>query len=467
MRRTKIVCTIGPTSSSEKVLKALIQAGMNVARLNFSHGDYVFHSRIIRIIRRLERQLGTPVAILQDLPGPKIRIGAIAGDRVRLLTNRQFTLTTKKIVGSEAGVSVAFPGLTRVVEKGDRILLGDGEIELEAIQVNKHEVRCKIIVGGILGSHKGIHFPQGSLNIRALTNRDKKDLAFGIEQKVDMIALSFVRTSGDILYARRELEDRKSTIPLIAKLEKHEAVDHIDAILENVDGIMVARGDLGLEIAQERIPTVQKMMIRKANHLGKPVITATQMLRSMVWNPRPTRAEVTDIANAVLDGTDALMLSEETAAGEYPVEAVTIMAQVAEETEKILEPRQRFVGLERTVPEAISLGAVSLARDLQVKAFLIPTSSGNTARLIARYRPQQPIIAISPNLQTVKMLCLVWGIYPIPVRGFKSTDEMMRVVQQKALESGIVKRHDLVAITAGLPLHQAGSTNMITVKAIE
>ena len=467
MRRTKIVCTIGPTSSSEKVLKALIQAGMNVARLNFSHGDYVFHSRIIRIIRRLERQLGTPVAILQDLPGPKIRIGAIAGDRVRLLTNRQFTLTTKKIVGSEAGVSVAFPGLTRVVEKGDRILLGDGEIELEAIQVNKHEVRCKIIVGGILGSHKGIHFPQGSLNIRALTNRDKKDLAFGIEQKVDMIALSFVRTSGDILYARRELEDRKSTIPLIAKLEKHEAVDHIDAILENVDGIMVARGDLGLEIAQERIPTVQKMMIRKANHLGKPVITATQMLRSMVWNPRPTRAEVTDIANAVLDGTDALMLSEETAAGEYPVEAVTIMAQVAEETEKILEPRQRFVGLERTVPEAISLGAVSLARDLHVKAFLIPTSSGSTARLIARYRPQQPIIAISPNLQTVKMLCLVWGIHPVPVRGFKSTDEMMRVVQQKALESGIVKRHDLVAITAGLPLHQAGSTNMITVKAIE
>jgi pyruvate kinase len=467
MRRTKIVCTIGPASSSEKMLRALIEAGMNVARLNFSHGDYAFHSRVIRTIRRLERRLKMPVAILQDLPGPKIRIGAVAGDRVRLQTRRPFTLTTKKIVGSESAVSVNFPGLTRAVKKDDPILLGDGEIELQAVQVAKHEVKCRIIVGGILGSHKGIHFPHGSLNIRALTQRDKKDLAFGITQKVDMIALSFVRSSADILYARRELLSRGATIPIIAKIEKHEAVDHIDAILESVDGIMVARGDLGLEIAQERIPAVQKMMIRKSNHLGKPVITATQMLRSMVWNPRPTRAEVTDIANAVLDGTDALMLSEETAAGEYPVEAVTIMAQVAEETEKILEARQRFTGLRKTVPEAISLGAVALAQDLNVKAFLIPTSSGSTARLIARYRPQQPIIAVSPHTQTVKSLCLVWGVYPVPVRGFKSTDEMMRAVQKKALASGIVKRHDLVAITAGLPLHQAGSTNMITVKSIE
>jgi pyruvate kinase len=440
---------------------------MNVARLNFSHGDYAFHSRIIRTIRRLERQLATPVAILQDLPGPKIRIGAVAGDRVRLQTRGSFVLTTKSILGSEGAVSVNFPGLTRAVKKGDPILLGDGEIELEATHIGRHEVKCKIIVGGILGSHKGIHFPHGSLNIRALTPRDKQDLAFGIEQKVDMIALSFVRTSGDILYARHELRTRGSAIPLIAKMEKHEAVDHIDAILEAVDGIMVARGDLGLEIAQARIPTVQKMMIRKANHLGKPVITATQMLRSMVWNPRPTRAEVTDIANAVLDGTDALMLSEETAAGEYPVEAVRIMAQVAEETEKILEPRQRFIGLQRTVPEAISLGAISLARDLHVKAFLIPTSSGSTARLIARYRPQQPIIAISPNMQTIKLLCLVWGVHPVPVRSFKSTDEMLRALQKKAMDSGIVKRHDLVAITAGLPLHQSGTTNMITVKAIE
>ncbi len=467
MRRTKIVCTIGPASASDGVLEGLIRAGMNVARLNFSHGDYAFHRRVIRKIRQLERKLNTPVAILQDLPGPKIRIGAVAGDHVRLQARRPFVLTTSKILGTELAVSVNFAGLTRTVKKGDPILLGDGEIELEAVQIGRDEVRCRIIVGGILGSHKGIHFPQSSLNIRALTARDKQDLAFGIAQKVDMVALSFVRTSEDILYARREIRKRGSSVPIIAKIEKHEALDHLDSILENVDGIMVARGDLGLEIAQERIPTVQKMMIRKANHLGKPVITATQMLRSMVWNPRPTRAEVADIANAILDGTDALMLSEETAAGDYPLETVKIMALVAEETERILEPRHLFAGLKRTVPEAISRSAISLAHDLQVKAFLIPTTSGGTARLIARYRPQQPIIAVSPDPQTVKMLCLVWGVQAVPIRGFKSTDEMVRLLQKKAVELGVVKPKDLVAITAGLPLHQAGTTNMITVKRIE
>ncbi len=467
MRRTKIVCTIGPASSSDKILEGLIRAGMDVARLNFSHGDHAFHRRLIRKIRHFERKLDRQVAILQDLPGPKIRIGAVAGERVRLQNKQPFVLTTRKILGTDSAVSVNFAGLTKAVKKGEPILLGDGEIELEALQVSKHEVKCRIVVGGILGSHKGIHFPRSSLNIRALTNEDKKDLAFGIKEKVDMIALSFVRNPEDILYARREMRKRGSSIPIIAKIEKHEALDHLDGILQNVDGIMVARGDLGLEIAQERIPAMQKRMIREANHLGKPVITATQMLRSMVWNPRPTRAEVADIANAILDGTDALMLSEETAAGDYPLEAVKVMGQVAEETESILEPRQRFTGLKKTVPEAISVGAISLARDLQVKAFLIPTTSGSTARLIARYRPQQPIIAVSPEPQTVKMLCLVWGVSPVLIKGFSSTDEMVRALQKKALESGLVKRGDLVAITAGLPLHQAGTTNMITVKVIE
>ena len=467
MRRTKIVCTIGPASSSDKMLAGLIRSGMDIARLNFSHGDHPSHRRVIRKIRQLERKVGRPVAILQDLPGPKIRIGAVAGDRVRLQTRQPFVLTSRKILGSEQAVSVSFPGMTRAVKKGDPILLGDGEIELEAAQVSQHEVKCRIIVGGILGSHKGIHFPRSSLNIRALTHDDKADLAFGIANGVDMIALSFVRNSQDILYARREMQKRGANIPIIAKIEKHEALDQLDGILRNVDGIMVARGDLGLEIAQQRIPALQKKMIRDANHLGKPVITATQMLRSMVWNPRPTRAEVADIANAILDGTDALMLSEETAAGEYPLDAVKIMAQVAEETETILEPRRRFEGLPKTVPEAISVGAISLARDLQVKAFLIPTTSGNTARLIARYRPLQPIIAVSPDPQTVKMLCLVWGVYPSTTRGFRNTDEMVRVLQQKALESGMVKRGDLVVITAGLPLHQSGTTNMITAKVIE
>jgi len=467
MRRTKIVCTIGPASASDQIIEGLIRAGMNVARLNFSHGDHAFHRGIIRKIRHLERKLGRQVAILQDLPGPKIRIGAVAGDRVRLQSRRPFVLTTRKILGTELAVSVNFPGLIKAVKKGDPILLGDGEIELEALQLSNHDVKCRIVFGGILGSHKGIHFPRTSLDIRALTDEDKKDLAFGIKEQVDLVALSFVRHSEDIVYARREMRRRGAAIPMIAKIEKHEALDHLAGILQNVDGIMVARGDLGLEIAQERIPAMQKMMIREANHLGKPVITATQMLRSMVWNPRPTRAEVADIANAILDGTDALMLSEETAAGDYPVEAVMVMARVAEETEMILEPRQRFAGLKKTVPEAISVGAISLARDLQVKAFLIPTTSGSTARLIARYRPQQPIIAVSPEPQTVKLLCLVWGVSPVPIKGFKSTDEMVRALQAKALATGLVKRGDLVAITAGLPLHQSGTTNMITVKVIE
>lgn len=467
MRRTKIVCTIGPASASEKVLKDLIQAGMNVARLNFSHGDYSFHQRIIQKIRQIARQLDVPVAILQDLPGPKIRIGDVAENRVRLQSRRPFVLTTRKILGSELAVSVNYPALTRSLKKGDPILLGDGEIELEAVEVGDDEVKCRIIVGGILGSQKGIHFPQSSLNIRSLTKRDKQDLAFGLEKKVDLVALSFVRNAGDIIYARQEMKKRGSSIPIIAKIEKHEALDHIDAILAEVDGIMVARGDLGLEILPEKIPAMQKMMIRKANQLGKPVITATQMLRSMVQNPRATRAEVADIANAVLDGTDALMLSEESAAGEYPVESVRTMAQVAEETEKILEPRYEFLGVEKNIPEAISHAAISLARDLQVEAFLIPTSSGSTARMIARYRPKHPIIAISPEPQTVKTLCLVWGVYPVRVRAFQSTDVMMQVAQKQALDLGLVKRGDLVAITGGLPLHQAGTTNMITVKHIE
>ena len=467
MRKTKIVCTIGPASASEKVLKQLIRAGMNVARLNFSHGDYGFHRRVIRMIRRLEKKLEQPVAILQDLPGPKIRIGAVQGNHVRLRSRQPLVLTTRKMVGNEQNVFVDYPGLTNAVKKGDPILLGDGEIELEVVKVGARSVTCRVEVGGILGSHKGIHFPRTSLNIRALTKRDKEDLAFGIEHKVDMIALSFVRNSDDIIYARQEMKKRGAAIPIIAKIEKHEALDHIDGILEEVDGIMVARGDLGLEIAPEKIPAMQKMMIRKANVLGKPVITATQMLRSMVQNPRPTRAEVADIANAVLDGTDALMLSEESAAGDYPVQAVRTMAEVAEETEQILEPRYQFAGRKKSIPEAISFAAISLARDLQVAAFLIPTSSGSTARMIARYRPQHPIIAFTPERLSLTTLCLVWGVYPIAVSAFQSTDAMLRDAQKRALKLGFVKRGDLVAITAGLPLQQAGTTNMITVKPIE
>jgi pyruvate kinase len=467
MRRTKIVCTIGPASQSDQALKGLIQAGMDVARLNFSHADYAFHGKMIRRIRRIARSLERTVAVLQDLQGPKIRVGPIEGDRAWLQTGRSFVLTTRKILGNHQAVSVNYRRLRRVVKKGDFILLGDGEIQLEATRLKPEEIVCKIAVGGVLSSHKGIHFPQGSLDLPSLTPKDKRDLIFGIEQGVDFVALSFVRERRDIRDARREMEKRGTQIPIVAKIEKHEAVNHIDSILEEVDAIMVARGDLGVEIAPERIPALQKMMIRKANRLGKPVITATQMLRSMVQNPRPSRAEVADVANAVLDGTDALMLSEESAIGNYPIQAVKTMAQIALETEKILEPRYQFDGIKTTVPEAISHAAVSLARDLQVKAFLIPTASGSTARMIARYRPSQPLIAISPAPRTVKTLTLVWGVHPVLISSYRTTDAMIRLAQKKARSLGFVRRGDLVAITAGLPLHKAGTTNLITVQPIE
>ncbi|MBI4528629.1 MAG: pyruvate kinase [Deltaproteobacteria bacterium] len=467
MRRTKIVCTIGPASESEKVLEALIRTGMDVARLNFSHGDHAFHGRVVRRIRRLARRLDRPVAILQDLPGPKIRIGALKGNRAVLQSGRSVILTEKAIEGDDRTVPVNFTGFHRYVRKGDPILLGDGEIELEVVKSGSEEITCRVTVGGILSPHKGIHLPRGSLDLPSLTRTDKTDLAFGIEQRVDFVALSFVRDANDILDARKEMKKMGAEIPIIAKIEKHEALDHIDGILEAVDGMMVARGDLGLEIAPERIPANQKMIIRKANRLGKPVITATQMLRSMVQNPRPTRAEVADVANAVLDGTDALMLSEESATGSYPIEALRTMSQVAVETEKILEPRFYMEGVKRSVPEAISHAAISLARNLQVKAFLVPTTSGSTARMIARYRPARPIVAISPNPKTVTALSLVWGVCPFQVRAFKHTDELVTLAQKTALSLGFVKKGDLVVITAGAPLHQVGTTNLLTVKELE
>jgi pyruvate kinase len=466
LRRTKIVCTIGPASQSENVLTGLVRAGMDVARLNFSHGDYQFHADTIARIRRIARRLRRNVAILQDIQGPKIRVGWIEHDQVQLQTGRRVTLTSGSIVGNAARIPVDFRSLERIVRKGDRIMMGDGEIELEAIRVGR-EVECRVAAGGVLASHKGIHFPHASDGLSSLTAKDRRDLAFGVAQGVDLVALSFVRGPDDIRRARREIEKRGGETPVIAKIEKHEALEHIDAILEAVDGIMVARGDLGLEMPLEKVPALQKMLIRKANVLGKPVITATQMLRSMTHNPRPTRAEVADIANAVLDGTDALMLSEETAVGGYPIQAVTTMARVATETEKTLEPRRGFDGIARTVPEGISHAAISLARDLGVKAFLIPTTSGGTPRMIARYRPAEPLIALTPRPQTVKALSLVWGVYPHLIPAYRTTDTMVKLARRIARNSGLVRRGDLVAITAGRQPGTAGTTNLITVLAIE
>jgi pyruvate kinase len=445
----------------------MIRAGMDVARLNFSHGDYSFHKRLIQMVRRAAKRLDRPVAILQDLSGPKIRLGAIEGDRVSLRTGQEFVLTSRSVVGNQSIASVNFSHFPRHLKKGDPIVLGDGEIELQAVRVGEDEVVCKVVVGDDLGSHKGIHFSRGTLGLASLTRKDRKDLSFGVSLGVDLVALSFVRHRKDVSGLREEMKKRGAEIPIIAKIEKHEALDHIDSILEEVDGIMVARGDLGLEIAPETIPAVQKTIIAKANLLGKPVITATQLLKSMVDNRRPTRAEVADIANAVLDGSDALMLSEESAIGKYPIEAVKTMAKIAAETEKILKPRRDMEANLETVPEAICHAAISLARDLKVKALLVPTASGSTARMIARYRPSQPIIAISQNRRTVQSLCMAWGIYAFLVPYFENTYAVIKSALKKAVEAGAAKKGDLVVITAGLPLHEPGTTNLITVKVVD
>ena len=468
MRRTKIVCTIGPASSSPDVLKQLIKAGMNVARLNFSHGTHEEHRKVIGNIRALSDELGMPVAILQDISGPKIRIGEFKNERVLLEGDSTFTLTSRDVIGDDSHVSVNYRNLPDDVEVGDTILLSDGNIELNVNEKTSTDINCRVVVGGVLSSHKGINLPTVTMGVPVLTPKDENDLRFGIEQNVDYIALSFVRTATDIEVLKSIIMDEGASIPVIAKIEKHEALSNIDDIIKIVDGIMVARGDLGVEIPFEKVPLMQKMLVRKCNAAGIPVITATQMLMSMVNNPRPSRAEVTDIANAVLDGTDALMLSEETAVGNYPVESVSVMSKIAANTEKSTDfleyMEKREIPERATTPDAISHAASMTARSLGSAAIITPTSSGSTARMVARYRPTQPIIAISSEPGTVARLSLVWGVVAVGVDILRDTDDMTDKARIIARNMGLVKSGSTVVITAGVPVGVVGTTNLIKVE---
>jgi pyruvate kinase len=471
MPRTKIVATIGPASQSPDVLKQLILAGMNVARLNFSHGTQSEHGEVITIIRRIARQLDRPIAILQDLAGPKIRIGEIATGAITLEPGAVFTLTNRPVPGNEREVSITYPDLPNDVQPGDCLLLNDGALELEVVETTDLDITCRVIIGGPLSSHKGINLPTRSIKAPSLTDKDREDLAFGIEHEVDYVALSFVRTAADVLEARRFMQERGSAIPLIAKVEKHEALINIDEIIQVVDGIMVARGDLGVETPLERVPLVQKMLIKKSNRAGKPVITATQMLRSMVDNPRPTRAEVTDVANAILDGTDAVMLSEETAVGKYPAEAATMMARIAEDAESGFPfdtwMPQLEVGDEKPLPEAVSHAACNLADDINAAAIVTFTQSGSTAQLVAKYRPRRPIVAPTPLEKTYRRLALIWGVVPILTEGMENTDGMIDKAFTAALKSGLVQRGQKVVIIAGVPVGVLGSTNLIKAEVLK
>jgi len=470
MPKTKIVCTIGPASRSPETLAELIAAGMSVARLNFSHGSHSEHAAVISDLRRLSAELGRPVAILQDLGGPKIRVGPIAGGTVMLETGSPFTLTSRRVPGDAGEVSISYPALPRDVRRGDALLLADGAIELRVTGVTAQDIKCRVIVGGPLSSHKGINLPSRSLPLPGLTDKDERDLAFGIRQKVDYVALSFVRSAEDILRAKRLMAKRKCDIPLVAKIEKHEALDNIGEIIPLVEAVMVARGDLGVEIPLESVPGVQKWLISRTNASGKPVITATQMLRSMVENPRPTRAEVADVANAVLDGTDAVMLSEETAIGRYPVESVRMMARVAEDAERIFPhadwARRRRGDSGKSLSEAVAHSACNLADEIGAAAIISFTQSGLTARLVAKYRPGCPILALTPLPETQRRLSLVWGVTPVMASGLKTTDEMINRAFEAARKSGLAKRGQKVVITAGVPLGVPGKTNLVKAEVL-
>ena len=441
---------------------------MDVARLNFSHGTQTEHLEVITTLQRIAERLGKSIAILQDLAGLKIRIGEIASGAVMLEAGAPFTLTTRQVLGSRQEVSVDYPHLTEDVQRGDRLLLSDGDLELEVIGTTGEDVHCRVITGGTLASRKGINLPARSITTPTVTDKDRDDLAFGLRHGVDYVAQSFVRTAADVLEVRGMIQDHGSTVPLIAKIETQDALTSIDEIIDSVDGVMVARGDLGVAVPLATVPRLQKMLIGKANRAGKPVITATQMLRSMQDSPRPTRAEVTDVANAVLDGTDAIMLSEETAIGRFPLEAVRMMAAIAADAESVF-PFEAWIHRFETggpLPDAVARAACSMAADIDAAAIVTCTQSGGTARRVARYRPRAPILAPTPHAETYRRLALVWGITPLLNQSQPTTDELIAGAVGAALAAARVQRGDTVVITAGVPVGRAGMTNLIKVETL-
>jgi pyruvate kinase len=473
MRRTKIVCTIGPATSSEERLEQLIGAGMNVARLNFSHGKQEEHAAVIERIRSISKRLGSSIAILQDLQGPKIRVGEFQnGQPIRLIDDTWVVITTRPVLGDAQTIPTTYQLLPQDVRPGDRLLLDDGLMELRVGDTNDTDVHCLIVHGGLLKEHKGINLPGVAVSAPALTEKDHADLRFGIEHGVDYIALSFVRKAEDVREARRLMRQyqeelglggkrAQTDIPLIVKLEKPEAVARLDEILDVVDGVMIARGDLGVEMPPEKVPLIQKRIIAKCNELGIPVITATQMLESMVTNPRPTRAEVNDVFNAILDGTDSVMLSAETASGAYPIEAVEMMVRIACETEAGGRTARQPQCQRLTQEHAVSHAARALSEEASVKAIVVFTRSGNSARLISKDRPRTPILAYTPSERVYRQLSLWWGVWPYCIEMQGTTDTLMEVVGQRMIDANLIQPGEHVVIMGGLPIASQARTNFV------
>lgn len=470
MSRTKFVCTIGPRTESPEMLGQLIDAGMNVARLNFSHGDHDSHRKVIRSIREIADKKERSVAILQDLSGPKIRTGAMASGTVILENGKRFTLTSRNVAGDVHETSLTYKSLPGDVEPGDTIFLADGALNLLVEETTDKDIRCRVVTGGPLSSGKGINLPDRTIRTENPTARDRDDLVFGIREGVDYIALSFVRSGADILRARELIRAQGADTPIIAKIEKFEAINNLNEIMNEADGVMVARGDLGVEIPLENVPRMQKLIIQKANRAGKPVITATQMLKSMVESPRPTRAEVTDVANAILDGTDAVMLSEETAIGDFPVVTMETMGRIATEAESIFPHTSWDLrlgeGYDLSTDEAVARAACQVASRIGATAIITCTESGSTTRLVAKHRPPQRIIAATADPRTYRALALVWGCCPLEMVRAEQFDEIENNAIQLSLQAGLVKAGECVVITAGIPLNERGQTNLIKVSRV-
>ena len=470
LRKTKIVCTIGPSSIAPVVISQLLEAGMNVARINASHGTVEEHAECLEVLRREAKKLKLSPAMLLDLPGPKDRTGKVKKGGVRLREGAAFILTTRDLLGDESQVSVDLPDLPHHVKLGQTILLDDGLIKLEVESIKADSVNCKVITGGRLFDNKGVTVPGVTWDIDAVTEEDWQHLDFAVSHGIDFVGLSFVRKAEDVMKVREFLQERGSTAKIIAKIERVEGLNNFDEILEAADGVMVARGDLGVQIPIQRVPIVQKELIRKCNHVGKPVIVATQMLESMVDSPMPTRAEATDVANAIFDGADAIMLSEETAIGHYPVETVKMMSLIALEAENALPYDENLASrgrdLQPLTDDAISYAACHAASQLGAKAVVAYTASGSTAMRVSKYRPRTPILAITPNESTQRQLSLSWGVTALKVTEHKMILNMFSQAAGAVSKCGLGKEGDLVVVTAGLPMGKSGSTNMLKVEKI-
>jgi pyruvate kinase len=463
-RHSKIVCTLGPATNSPRMIRRLIEAGMDVARLNFSHGTHETHAQSIAMVHAAAAELGKTVGILADLQGPKIRTGALAGGgTVNLRGGQQFIITTAKILGDSTRVNTTFRPLPREVKSGDRILLSDGLIELRVEKVRGQEVISRVVNGGLLGEHKGINLPGVKLRVPALTPKDREDLRFALAHNVDFVAASFVRRPEDVLLAKALIRRAKKDTPVISKLEKPEAIENLEGILRVSDGVMVARGDLGVEMNPETVPVVQKNIIARAREFRRPVITATQMLESMTQNPRPTRAEASDVANAIFDGSDAVMLSAESASGKYPVEAVAMMARIIHEAEASIQeyPRPTTSQEQLKVAETVAELVCHASRELHMKLIAVFTHSGFTARLVSRYRPLVPIVAFSPEAETRRRMSLLWGVTSRGISDIKKIDGLADLAEKRLLEERLVKKGDVIGIVAGTPMGIRGTTNFM------